>query len=55
MATRSFLILFGSVTGKAQSIAELIHREAEVKGFEARLLCMSQMDQVGLTNSSSIF
>ena len=46
---KSFLILFGSVTGKAESIAELIYRDAEARGFEARLFSMSEQDQVSLT------
>lgn len=34
-------VLFGSVTGKAESIAELIAEEAERRGFEVSLHCMS--------------
>ncbi len=44
--SKSFLILFGSVTGKAESIAELLHRDAESKGFQTRLHCMADQDQV---------
>ncbi len=43
---KSFLILYGSVTGKAQSIAELIHRDSESKGFESNLICLSELDKV---------
>ena len=35
-----FLLLFGSVTGKAESIAELIAEQATTKGFTADLQCL---------------
>jgi len=51
--SKSFLILFGSVTGKAESIAELLHRDAESKGFETRLHCMADQDQVSQSQTKS--
>ena len=39
-APSRFLLLYGSVTGKAESIAELIAEEAGKKGFNADLQCM---------------
>ena len=44
--TKSFLILYASVTGKAESIAELIHRDSEAKGFQSTLICLSEVDKV---------
>lgn len=35
------LLIYGSVTGKAESIAELIAEEGEKRGFEIDLKCMS--------------
>ena len=43
--TTRFLLLFGSVTGKAESIAELIAEEAAKRGFHPDLKCL---DQVGI-------
>ncbi len=37
------LLLHGSVTGKAESIAELIAEEAEKRGYEVDLHCMSEV------------
>ena len=37
---KRFLLLYGSVTGKAQSIAELIADLAAKKGFDADLQCL---------------
>ncbi len=39
----SFLLLHGSVTGKAESIAELIADEADRRGFDVDLRCMSEV------------
>ena len=44
--TKSFLILYASVTGKAESIAQLIHRDSESKGFQSTLVCLSELDKV---------
>ena len=41
--SRKFLLLYGSVTGKAESIAELIAEEAQRRGFDADLQCMSSV------------
>ena len=44
--SKSFLILFGSVTGKAESIGELIHRDAESKGFQTSIFSIAESDKV---------
>ena len=38
-----FLLIYGSVTGKAESIAELIVEEAKKRGFEPELQCMKDV------------
>lgn len=35
-----FLLIYGSVTGNAESIAEQIANEAEKRGFQVDLQCM---------------
>ncbi len=40
-----FLLLHGSVTGKAESIAELIAEEADRRGLHADVHCMSQVEK----------
>ncbi len=37
------VLLHGSVTGKAESIAEVIAEEAERRGIDVTLHCMSQV------------
>jgi len=46
-----FTLLFGSVTGKAESIAELIAEEGEKRGFDVSIHCMSMVNkEVGLNH-----
>jgi hypothetical protein len=51
--TKSFLILYASVTGKAESIAQLIHRDSESKGFQSTLVCLSELDKVCFSTTSN--
>lgn len=44
MPNKRFLLLYGSVTGKAQSIAELIAEEATSRGLEPDIQCMEGVD-----------
>ena len=41
--TGRFLLIYGSVTSKAESIAELIAEEAGKRGLQAEVHCMSQI------------
>ena len=51
--TKSFLILYASVTGKAESIAQLIHRDSESKGFQSTLVCLSELDKVCFSTTTN--
>ena len=52
---KRFLLLYGSVTGKAQSIAELIAEEGAKKGLDVDLQCLEGAGKtVTLLNTSNI-
>jgi len=44
-AKPAFSVLYGSVTGKAESIAELIAEEGEKRGYQVNIHCMSKIDK----------
>jgi len=48
MHQHNFLILYGSETGKAESIAQLIYGLSEEHGYVTKLLCLSEVDKVGI-------
>ena len=45
MEAKRFLLLYGSVTGKAQSIAEIMAEEASTRGLDADMQCMEDVDK----------
>lgn len=53
-AKDTLLVLFGSQTGTAESIAKLVKNEAVGVGFEPRLLDLSEHDKVDLTQEAKV-
>ena len=48
------LILYGSQSGTAESLAKSLGQEAPAHGFEARVMELNQYDQVDLTRQSNL-
>ena len=43
---KCFLLLYGSQTGQAKAIAELIFEESTKRGYTPKLLCLSCLAEV---------
>ena len=43
---KCFLLLYGSQTGQAQAIAELLFEESSKRGYSPKLSCLSGLDNV---------
>lgn len=46
-----FLVLYGSETGNAKSIAEKLHEEAVEKGLDAELSVLDDFEKLGMTSA----